>query len=166
MWFSFAGECEAPVVNHSFNTATPFHVTTCLVLPPGDRVWRWVRFSPEDPTTKNPKRWSYLRMPRFQLCGRDHGLHQTQCAPRLARKNLVIKTILQWMWQGFLLVIQPLQRNYVPAAQSAEIAPKLSAFCHIQHKCLQFRFWLDKMNPMLATARLHWEILLALARVH
>lgn len=103
MWFNFANECGArpPVVNrflffpiwffnNPFSAAAPFHVTIYLVPPPGDRVRWWVRFSPEDPTTEDPERWSYLRMPRFQLCRRDHGLHQTQRAPRSARSRTLL----------------------------------------------------------------------------
>lgn len=100
MWFNFAGECGArpPVVNHFFfffsqhffSAAAPFHVTTCLVPQPGDRVWRWVRFGPEDPTTEDPERWSYIRVPRVQLCGRDNGLYQAQRAARSVRRRTLL----------------------------------------------------------------------------
>lgn len=93
-WMWSMTSCCKPLLffssQHFFSAAAPFHLTACLVPQPGDRVWRWVRFGPEDPTTENPERWSYIRVPRVQLCGRDNGLYQAQRAPRSVRRRTLL----------------------------------------------------------------------------
>lgn len=146
-------------VQHFFFCHCPL---SCNYLPCPSTRWSSLTMGPVQSWGSN--HWGPREMKLFTnatlpiLRARLRPPPDSACSEVSENESLVIRIILQWIWQGILSIIQTLQRNYVPRAQSAEIMPKSSAFRHIQHKYLQLSFWLDKMNPLLASARLHWGL--------
>lgn len=80
-------------------------------------------------------------------------------------ESLVIRIILQWIWQGILSIIQSLQRNYVPRAVCRNRAKIVCLPPHsTQIFTAQFLAWQNE--PIAGKCKAPLRALLALARVH
>lgn len=166
MWFNFAGECGArpPVVNHFLFFYQHFFCCcplSCNYLPCAFTRWSSLTMGPVQSWGSNhwgPREMKlYTNATHPTLRARSRLLPDSVCSEVSEKKNLVIKIILQRICQGILSVIQTLQWNYVSQSTDCRNRAK-NRQNHIQHKYLQPSFWLDKMNPLLASARLHWGL--------